>query len=284
MIKSINAWAFDQPEVIATHAKKAETTVPIVRRAEVAASVGFGGIELTMGVEDQLTPQTGESATRALGRQVSDAGIKVASLASGDGWHTPFSATTVAERDKAVDFVRAQIERAAWLGTDAILVVPAVVGTSNSHEPACGYSDAYNATYEALLKLQDFAADHHVSIAIENVWNRFLQSPLEMRGLIDEVSSPYIGCYFDVGNVLYCGYPQDWIDVLGSRITRIHIKDFKLNRSGYEGFVALGEGDVDFPAVWAALKRVGYDSFLTTEISGPIEENCRRLSEVMSRD
>ena len=284
MIKSINAWAFDQPEVIAAHADKAEKALSIVRRAEVAATVGFEGIELTMGAEEQLTPQTSEPATRELGRQVSEAGLKIAALASGNGWRTPFSASTAAERENAVDFARAQIERAAWLGSDAILVVPAVVGTSSSPEPLCTYSDAYNATFEALVTLQDFASDHHVTIVIENVWNRFLQSPLEMRDLIDEVNSPYLGCYFDVGNVLYCGYPQDWIDILGRRVTRIHIKDFKLDRGGFDGFVALGEGDVNFPAVWAALKRAGYDSFLTTEISGPIDENYQRLSEVMSRD
>jgi hexulose-6-phosphate isomerase len=105
-----------------------------------------------------------------------------------------------------------------------------------------------------------------VAICIENVWNKFLLSPLEMRDFIDSFNSQMIGAYFDVGNVLLMGYPDQWIRILGKRIKRVHVKDFKLSVGTAEGFVDLLEGDVDFEAVKKALADVGYDGYVTAEL------------------
>ena len=61
----------------------------------------------------------------------------------------------------------------------------------------------------------------------ENLWNKFLLSPLEMRSFVDLFHSPWVGAHFDTGNVMQYGYPEDWILTLGPRIKRVHIKDFK---------------------------------------------------------
>ena len=130
------------------------------------------------------------------------------------------------------------------------------------------------------------AEQFKVSIGLENVWNKFLLSPLEMKKLIDDIDSPYIGSYFDVGNVLINGYPEQWINILGKRIKKVHIKDYKLGTVPHEGFVGLLEGDVDFPRVLNALHNVGYDDYLIAEVfsnSGDIDSEIRSVAENMDK-
>ena len=100
---------------------------------------------------------------------------------------------------------------------------------------------------------------------IENVWNRFLLSPLEFRDFLDKVGSDYVGCYFDVGNVILTGYPEQWVKILGSRIKRVHLKDFKKSVGTLDGFCDLLDGDVDYAAVMVALRDTGYDGPVTAE-------------------
>ena len=79
-----------------------------------------------------------------------------------------------------------------------------------------------------------------------------------MRDFVDQFSGKPVGVHFDAGNVMQYGYPQDWILALGSRIRRVHFKDYKLAARGSQGgFVPLGEGDVQWDAVMAALRQVG---------------------------
>ena len=105
-----------------------------------------------------------------------------------------------------------------------------------------------------------------MAIGVENVWNKFLLSPIEMTGFLDACGSPWIRAYFDAGNVLQFGYPEQWIEILGKRIVRVHVKDFKRAVGNINGFTDLLAGDVDWPAVVRALRGVGYDSFVTAEM------------------
>jgi L-ribulose-5-phosphate 3-epimerase len=105
-----------------------------------------------------------------------------------------------------------------------------------------------------------------VAIAIENVWNRFLLSPLEVRDLIDHLGSPYVGVYFDAGNILAYGYPQQWISILGARIKRVHVKDFRSDIGNIQGFANPLQGDVPWLAVRSALESVGYQGYITAEV------------------
>jgi hexulose-6-phosphate isomerase len=127
----------------------------------------------------------------------------------------------------------------------------------------------YEATYnQAIADFRDLAPDAErwkVNIGVENVWNRFLTAPFEMRDFVDAIGSPFVGVYFDVGNVMRTGYPQHWIKILGSRIRAVHFKDFRCNVGTLEGFVELLEGDVDYPAVMQAFRDIGYDGWATVE-------------------
>ena len=115
------------------------------------------------------------------------------------------------------------------------------------------------------VTIQDIAKEAGVSLAVENVWNKFLLSPLEMRRFLDEINSDYVGAYFDVGNIIYIGYPDQWIEILGDKLKRLHFCDCRGDGVGMSMFVDLFEGDVDFPAVMQAAKKVGYDEWATVE-------------------
>jgi hexulose-6-phosphate isomerase len=115
-----------------------------------------------------------------------------------------------------------------------------------------------------------------VVIGIENVWNKFLLSPLEFSRYVDEFDSSWVQAYFDVGNVILFGYAQDWIRTLGKRIVRIHLKDFK--RRGYK-WTNLREGDVNWREVRRAFDEIGYRGYTTTELGGGDEAYLRDLSE-----
>ena len=153
------------------------------------------------------------------------------------------------------------------LGADTILVVPGLVGAD--FIPGCEvteYDVAYDRSLEALTQLKEYAEKVKVNIGLENVWNKFLLSPLEMRDYIDKIDSPYVGAYFDVGNVVYSGYPEHWIKILGSRIKKVHFKDFKARVGNINGFVDLLSGDVNYPGVMEQLEKVGYDDYVIAEM------------------
>ncbi len=159
------------------------------------------------------------------------------------------------------------------------LLVPAVV------DPATSYRDAWSRSQRVIReRLLPVATQLKVTIAVEEVWNKFLLSPIEFARYVDEFDSPFVRAYFDVGNVVFYGYPQDWIRTLGARIARVHLKDFQLDRpNGRFAWKNLGEGDVDWTAVSAALAEVGYRGYVTTEVSGGDAAYLRDLAGRIDR-
>jgi hexulose-6-phosphate isomerase len=172
--------------------------------------------------------------------------------------------------------MRTSLHNAKLWGSDVVLLVPAVVN------PQTSYHDAWVRSQKEVRKLIPLAAELKVVIAIEEVWNKFLLSPLEMATYIAEFKSPWIKAWFDVGNVLLYGYPQDWIRTLGKSIVKLHAKDFKRKEDGY-AWVNLGDGDVDWFAVRQALADVGYTGSVTLELDGGDEAYLRDVSRRVDR-
>jgi L-ribulose-5-phosphate 3-epimerase len=248
MKKSISNWAFSGG-------------AGLHERMQQAKDAGFEGYEVTLGDEGELTLSTSEADARRVAQTAADVGIEIASVATGMLWRFPLTSNDAGEVRQGKTIVRKAIELAAWLGTDAILVVP---GTVTAEVP---YDVAIKRAQEALAELAPEAAAAKVCLGVENVWNKMLLSPLEMRDFVDALASPWVRVYFDVGNVLVSGFPQHWIRILGERICRIHVKDFHTAVGNITGFTTLLAGDVDWPEVVKALREIGYDSYVTAELS-----------------
>jgi hexulose-6-phosphate isomerase len=172
--------------------------------------------------------------------------------------------------------MRTSLHNAKLWGSDAVLLVPAVVN------PQTPYRDAWTRSQKEIRKLIPLAAELEVVIAIEEVWNKFLLSPLEMARYIGEFQSQWIKAWFDVGNVVLYGYPQDWIRTLGKDIAKVHLKDFKRKEDGY-AWVNLGDGDVDWPAVRQAFAEIGYSGSAIAELEGGDEAYLRDVSRRIDR-
>jgi L-ribulose-5-phosphate 3-epimerase len=165
-----------------------------------------------------------------------------------------------ASRDRAKRLLSSQLEWAAALGAGAILAVPGGIGDDVS------IARAWEVAAQGLRDMLATIADSGVRVGLENVWNGFFTSPMEMARFIDELGSPAVGAYFDVGNVAVLSPPEYWIEILGARIVRVHVKDF-LRAGGYRGyFVNLLEGSIRWDRVVASLRAAGFDGCLTAEL------------------
>ncbi len=228
----------------------------------VAKESGFDSIEFNMDMDGALSPKTTDSDAQAIRRMAEEIGIELSSLSTGVYWAVPFTHPDPALRAQAIELCRQQLRLAQALGVDAILVVPGVV------TPEVAYDSAYERAQEALKTLAEEAERRKVAIAVENVWNKFLFSPLEMARFLDEIGSEWVGCYFDAGNILAYGFPQHWIKILGARIRCVHVKDFRNDIGNIQGFTNPLQGDVPWVEVRSALEAIGYNGYITAEVSG----------------
>lgn len=234
----------------------------------LARKAGFEGVEVALDEAGELGLEVKEADVKRVVGQAQEAGVEITSLASGLFWRYSLTGEDPAMREKARKILEKSVVVASWLGVDATLVVPgATLVTWNPEAPVARYDDVYPRAQEALRTVIPLAEEKKVYLGIENVGNGFLLSPLEMARFIDELESEWVGAYFDVGNVMAIGVPESWIEILGPRIKRVHFKDFRRS-AGLAGFVDLLAGDVDWPAVMAAFKKVGYDGWVVAEMIG----------------
>ena len=255
-----------------------------VEAMQEAKAAGFDAIELCVASEGVLTHNTTQSECEDIVAASEKIGIEISSVASGESWTSSPSANDSATREKIVKFTCNALQVAKWLGTDAYLFVPGAVDVFFLPDAEIiPYDVCYRRAYEAVKQILPAAKENGVSLCIENVWNKFLLSPLEMRDFVDSFESEMVGVYFDVGNVLLTGYPEQWIKILADRIKRVHIKDFKISVGTVEGFVDLSEGDVDFEAVNKALSQIGYDGYVTAEMLPFVPGRPEKTAKAMKR-
>ena len=244
-----------------------EGILPISDAMEQASQLGFDAIELGIASQGVLTHQTTQAECEIISEQALQHELEISGVASGESWGCSPTPSDAKVRETILDFTQKALQVTQWLGTDAYLFVPGAVDVFFLPEAeVVPYDVCYDRATQAISQLLPTAEKLGVSVAVENVWNKFLLSPLEMRDFIDYFQSEKVGAYFDVGNVLLTGYPDQWIRILDSRIKRVHIKDFKRSIGTADGFVDLLEGDVDFVAVKKALAEINYDSYVTAEM------------------
>ena len=240
---------------------------PVSEAILEAKKLGFDAIELCVAGSGVLTDRTTKSECLKIAELARKTGIEISSVASGENWTVSPTSNDSSIRRKSIEFTKKALEITSWLGTDAYLYIPGAVDVFFLPEAEIvPYEVCYERAHAAIKELLSSAEATGVTLCVENVWNKFLLSPLEMKNFIDSFNSEYVGSYFDVGNVLLTGYPDQWIKILGKRIKRLHIKDFKSSTGTVDGFVDLMEGDVNFTSVVRALKEIGYNGYLTSEI------------------
>jgi L-ribulose-5-phosphate 3-epimerase len=243
---------------------------PILEHFERLKAAGFQGVEL-------LSPNELDRDEVLKARD--QTGITIHGVSGSRHWTDQLSDPNPQVVEKGLAAIRKEIEDCKAYGGTTVLVVPAVV------TPKVSYRDAYARSQAAIKTIIPDAEKAGIKLAIEEVWNKFLLSSVEFARYIDEFQSPAVGAYFDVGNVVEYGFPQEWIRELGKRILKIHIKEYKKEkRFSY----ALGEGEINWPEVTRALVDIGYDGWITAEVPyGNVEQLkdvVRRMDKILGGD
>lgn len=230
---------------------------------DLVKKAGFDGIELWLGDVPWFQMDTTDAAVRDLRRRVENAGLVVSNVSTGLHWETPLSARDPNVRAQAIRIAERQIETCQILGCDAILVVAGLV---TQEVP---YNEVYQRCLDAMRQLAPVATNAQVKIGCENCnsEHRFLLTPREFWSFLNEVDSPFVGIHLDVGNIHDTGFPEQWIEIHGPRITRIHLKDVLKKRGRCDTvYTNLFIGDNNWPAIRAALTKVGYNGWLIAEM------------------
>jgi len=228
-------------------------------------------------IECPTTPEPARAEEMLAASKTS--GVRIHSVMNQAHWSSPLSSPDPAVVEKSLEGMRASLNNAKLWGADTVLLVPAVVNAEVS------YAQAWERSQRQIRKLITIAAESKIVIGIEEVWNKFLLSPLEFAKYIDSFESQWVKAYFDVGNVAISGYPQDWIRVLGKRIVKLHIKDFKFEKN-VASWMPLKEGSINWKAVHAALGEIGYKGTATVELADGdaayLKEVNRRFEQILS--
>lgn len=265
MKKGINYWSFAE----GTTASQA---------IDLAAAAGFSGLEFCLAEAGDVALDSSDAELARVRQRAADAGVELPSLASWLVWENNLVSDDAAVRGRAREIIRRQIDVAHALGAGTVLVVPGYVGVDFvSPSEVVAYDAAWDRALEAISELAIHAEQAEVRIGVENVWNKFLLSPLEMRAFVDSVGHPSVGVYFDIGNALLTGYPEQWIRILGERIVAVHVKDYRRSPGGFDSFVDLLAGEVDFPAVNRALLDTGYAGYVSAEMMPPYRFHTDQL-------
>jgi hexulose-6-phosphate isomerase len=226
---------------------------------------GYDGVELWLGDRPWFQMKTTDTEVRALLSQLNDAGLAVSNVANSLDWDENISDRNPAKREAAFAHIERQLEAAQLLKTDAILTVAGVV---TAEVP---YNEVYKRTVDGLQRLAPIAEKARVRIGVENCNSeqRFLLSPREFQTFLRDVGSPWVGIHLDVGNIHDTGFAEQWIEIHGPQITRIHLKDVhkQRGRCGNQSvYTNIFLGDNNWPAIMQAMKKVGYDGWLIAEM------------------
>lgn len=245
----------------------------IMEKFQAAKEAGFEGVEVMSNLNRKEVLEARDTT-----------GLIIPSVCGADHWRKPLSDPDPSVRDEGIAALKLAIEDADAYGADTVLLVPGRVTEKIT------YDDCWKRSTEQIRKVVPFAEKMKVKIAIENVWNNFLLSPLEAVNYVDQFKSRYIGFYFDCGNILAYGWPEQWIKILGNRIAKVHIKEYSRKIADEKGKsagfgVKLLEGDVNWSAVMAALREVEYNGWTTIEQPGGgdaagLIDLCSRLMKI----
>lgn len=242
----------------------------LLDKFKLVKDLGFDGIEFNSPLDIPLNDLL-EARDKT--------GIEVPSTVNKDHWGKPISDPDPAVRQFTIDSMAKSLEQTKELGGDTVLLVPGVVSDTVS------YKTAYGNALDSIRKMIPHAEKTGVKIALENVWNNFILSPIEAKDFLDKIDHPLVGWYFDLGNILRYGWPDHWLEVLGDKVFKLHVKEYSkkiMNEEGLgKGFnVELTQGDVNWPQVMKTIKDINYKGqYMTLEVNGGARTVLKKLSE-----
>ncbi len=247
----------------------------------LAKDSGFDGVELQHGDPPrEFSHDDADAKLKEIRRAAEDAGVEIPSVMPTS---QDLGSVEPQKREAGVRVLERVCEQASALGAKVVLIVPGRV------RPDCPYDECYRNARESVAKLAQKAKSLDLILAVENVWNRFLYSPFEFARFVDECGEG-AEAYFDVGNVMAHGFPDQWIRILAKRVRAVHVKDYRTDRPGATGFCNLLEGDVPWGKVMKGLRETGYDGYLTAEVGGyrtypdmGLREIARAIEAIIAR-
>ena len=239
-------------------------SMSIADRFKLAADTGFEATECPTMPDEHMAEEVKKASEAAK--------LPIHSVMNMAHWKYPLSSADPAVVAESIKGMETSLRNAHFWGAETVLLVPAVVN------PQTSYHDAMVRSQEQIRKLLPMAEELKVIIAVEEVWNKFLLSPLEYAKYIDDFQSPWLRSYFDVGNVVLYGYPQDWIRTVGKRIVKLHIKDFRFRKNVAE-WVPLRDGDINWIEIYKALGEIGYHGTATVELKDGDEAYLREVNK-----
>lgn len=285
---ALNTSSFAQEE---TPTAKVEKPKRSLHKAIMLATVGLPG---SVSDKFKAIKEAGFAGVEPMSHMDSDEVLKasdvfklhIPSVCCATHWKENLASPNPAERERGVAGLKQALRDANKYGSTSVLLVPCTVTKEIS------YADAWTRSQQEIRKAIPLAQELGVKIAIENVWNNFLLSPLEMARYVDDFKSPFVGVHFDIGNILRYGWPEQWISILGQRIVKLHLKEYsqdKMNKEGlWKGFqVQYQEGSNNWPAIMKALDTIGYAGWAIAEpaYASPAEDlaGLKNISDRMDK-
>jgi hexulose-6-phosphate isomerase len=248
-----------------------EEKISVLDKFKLLKDLGFDGVELDS--PNDLDPKEILNAR-------DKTGLELPGVVNSAHWKSPLSDADPKVREVCFKAMEKSLNDCKLYGGTTVLLVPGVVNANTSYE------DAYKRSQAEIKKLLPMAEKTGIKIALENVWNNFLISPVEAARFVDEINHPLLGWYFDVGNILRYGWPEHWIETLGKRIMKVDIKEFSRKKQQDEGLwkgfnVELMEGDCNWPVVNKAFTKIGYSGWASAEVPGGDRKRLQVISEKM---
>ena len=234
---------------------------------------GFDGIELNVDAEGNsahsLTLETTDAKLSEINKISQDCGLPVVSISTSLWWSSNMGSATAEYRASAKKLLEKQLSCAKALGASGILTVPGGIS------PEISIATAYKNCFDFLAASKETIESYKIYVGLENVWNTFFLSPFDMASFIDRLDCPYVSAYYDVGNTVAFSWSEYWIEILGKRISHIHVKDFKRGSKDFGGVNSGGtwpgllEGDTNYKKIIPELRKIGWDGYLTAEVGKP---------------
>ena len=248
-------------------------------------SNGFDALELSVSSEGVINTNTSKAECEIIRKKINDSGVFVDSIATGMSWGVSPTSDDESIRKQSISLHQDAIKVASYLECKALLFVPGVVKSPISPE-IVRYDRALDRLRDAINQWLPIAEDLNVDLCMENVWNGFFYSPIELRDFVDSFNSDRLGIYLDIGNLIgYQQYPPHWVELLNSRIKRVQIKDFQENFdwTGSFSFCDIGAGDVPWKETIEALNSIQYKSTIIAEMLPWDETILSRTSVAMDQ-